>query len=112
MPRENTRPVVSTGSGFIISEDGYLLTNNHVVEDADEITVSLGDRREYSAEIIGADPRSDVALLKIEAENLPILKIGKSKSESWGVGCSYWISFPIEIFSYFRHRKCKRRKYT
>ena len=56
-PRENTRPVISTGSGFIISEDGYLLTNNHVVADADEITVSLGDRREYQAEVIGADER-------------------------------------------------------
>ena len=79
VPRENTRPLVSTGSGFIISEDGYLLTNNHVVENADVITVSLGDRREYRAEVIGADERSDVALLKIDAENLPTLKIGKSK---------------------------------
>ena len=100
MPRENTRPVVSTGSGFIISEDGYLLTNNHVVEDADEITVSLGDRREYSAEIIGADPRSDVALLKIEAENLPILKIGKSKNLRVGewvvaIGSPFQLRFSV-----------------
>ena len=99
-PRENTRPVVSTGSGFIISEDGYLLTNNHVVEDADEITVSLGDRREYSAEIIGADPRSDVALLKIEAENLPILKIGKSKNLRVGewvvaIGSPFQLRFSV-----------------
>jgi len=78
-PRENSRPVVSTGSGFFISDDGFLLTNNHVVEDADEITVSLGDRREFKAEVIGTDERSDVALLKIDAENLPFLKIGKSK---------------------------------
>ena len=100
MPRENTRPVVSTGSGFIISADGYLLTNNHVVEDADEITVSLGDRREYSAEIIGADPRSDVALLKIEAENLPILKIGKSKNLRVGewvvaIGSPFQLRFSV-----------------
>ena len=100
MPRENTRPVVSTGSGFIISEDGYLLTNNHVVEDADEIKVSLGDRREYSAEIIGADPRSDVALLKIEAENLPILKIGKSKNLRVGewvvaIGSPFQLRFSV-----------------
>ena len=99
-PRENTRPVVSTGSGFIISEDGYLLTNNHVVEDADEIKVSLGDRREYSAEIIGADPRSDVALLKIEAENLPILKIGKSKNLRVGewvvaIGSPFQLRFSV-----------------
>ena len=99
-PRENTRPVVSTGSGFIISEDGYLLTNNHVVEDADEITVSLGDRREYSAEIIGADPRSDVALLKIEAENLPTLKIGKSNNLRVGewvvaIGSPFQLRFSV-----------------
>ena len=55
------------------------MTNNHVVADADEITVSLGDRREYQAEVIGADERSDVALLKIDAEDLPTLDIGKSK---------------------------------
>ena len=99
-PRENTRPVVSTGSGFIISEDGYLLTNNHVVEDADEITVSLGDRREYSAEIIGADPRSDVALLKIEAENLPTLKIGNSSNLRVGewvvaIGSPFQLRFSV-----------------
>ena len=99
-PRENTRPVVSTGSGFIISEDGYLLTNNHVVEDADEIKVSLGDRREYSAEIIGADPRSDVALLKIEAENLPILKIGNSSNLRVGewvvaIGSPFQLRFSV-----------------
>jgi len=99
-PRENTRPVVSTGSGFIISEDGYLLTNNHVVEDADEITVSLGDRREYSAEIIGADPRSDVALLKIEAENLQILKIGNSSNLRVGewvvaIGSPFQLRFSV-----------------
>ena len=54
---------------MFISDDGFLLTNNHVVEDADEITVSLGDRREFKAEVIGTDERSDVALLKIDAES-------------------------------------------
>lgn len=68
----------SLGSGFIISKDGYILTNNHVVKDADEVTVRLEDRRELKAEIIGSDERSDVALLKIEAEDLPVVKIGKS----------------------------------
>ena len=66
------------GSGFIISNDGYILTNNHVVKDADEVIVRLEDRRELKAEIIGSDARSDVALLKIEADNLPVVKIGKS----------------------------------
>ena len=100
MPRENTRPVVSTGSGFIISNDGYLLTNNHVVEEADEITVSLGDRREYKAEVIGADERSDVALLKIDANDLPILEIGESKKLKVGewvvaIGSPFQLRFSV-----------------
>jgi len=69
----------SLGSGFIISNDGYVLTNNHVIRDADEIIVRLSDRREFIAEVIGMDKRSDVALLKIDAENLPVAKIGKSR---------------------------------
>ena len=100
VPRENSRPVVSTGSGFIISSDGYLLTNNHVVEDADEVKVSLGDRREYKAEIIGTDPRSDVAVLKIDAEDLPTLKIGKSKKLRVGewvvaIGSPFQLRFSV-----------------
>ena len=68
----------SLGSGFIISKDGYVMTNYHVVKDADEIIVRLSDRRELKAEVIGMDPRSDVALLKIDATGLPVAKIGKS----------------------------------
>lgn len=68
----------SLGSGFIISSDGYLLTNNHVVENASEVLVRLSDRRELIAEIIGTDPSSDLALLKVEAKNLPVVKIGNS----------------------------------
>ncbi|WXL24530.1 DegQ family serine endoprotease [Ectopseudomonas mendocina] len=68
----------SLGSGFIISDDGYVLTNNHVVADADEIIVRLSDRSELEAKLIGADPRSDVALLKVDAKGLPTVKIGKS----------------------------------
>jgi len=66
----------SLGSGFIVSEDGYILTNRHVIRDADEIVVRLSDRRELVAEVVGMDKRSDVALLKVDAENLPIVKIG------------------------------------
>lgn len=67
------------GSGFIISKDGYILTNNHVVEDADDITVSLSDGREFKAELIGADPQSDVALIRIQdSGNLPTLPLGNS----------------------------------
>jgi serine protease Do len=68
----------SLGSGFIISEDGYILTNAHVVQEADEILVRLNDRRELAAELIGADERTDVALLKVEADDLPTLTLGDS----------------------------------
>jgi serine protease Do len=68
----------SLGSGFIISSDGYILTNHHVVTGADEIIVRLSDRREYEAEVVGSDKRSDTALLKIEADDLPVAKVGKS----------------------------------
>ncbi len=70
----------SLGSGFIISKDGYLLTNRHVVKDADEIIVRLSDRREFKAEMVGMDKRSDLALLKINDENLPVVTIGKSST--------------------------------
>ena len=63
------------GSGFIISDDGYVLTNNHVVEGAGSVVVRMSDRREFDAEIIGTDPRSDLALLRIDASDLPTLKL-------------------------------------
>ena len=66
----------SLGSGFIISQDGYILTNAHVVESADEITVKLTDKREFKAKVIGSDKRTDVALIKIEASGLPSVKLG------------------------------------
>ncbi|MGD8576605.1 MAG: Do family serine endopeptidase, partial [Thiohalophilus sp.] len=69
----------SLGSGFILSEDGYIVTNFHVVKDAEEITVRLSDRRDLKAKVIGSDKRSDVALLKIKADNLPVVSIGNSK---------------------------------
>lgn len=69
----------SLGSGFIISEDGYILTNNHVVDEADQILVRMNDRREFVAEVVGKDERSDIALIKIDAEDLPVVEIGNSK---------------------------------
>ncbi|MEW8507049.1 MAG: DegQ family serine endoprotease [Candidatus Thiodiazotropha sp.] len=69
----------SLGSGFIISEDGYILTNNHVVDEADQILVRMNDRREFVAEVIGKDERSDIALIKIDAEDLPVVDIGDSR---------------------------------
>ncbi|MBC3374241.1 DegQ family serine endoprotease [Pseudomonas sp. SWRI92] len=74
------REAQSLGSGFIISPDGYILTNNHVIADADEILVRLADRSELKAKLVGTDPRSDVALLKIEGKDLPVLKLGKSQN--------------------------------
>lgn len=70
----------SLGSGFIISEQGYVLTNHHVVKDATEIMVRLSDRRELKAEVIGSDERSDIALLKIDAKNLPVVSIGNPQN--------------------------------
>lgn len=83
VPREPSdgrqREAQSLGSGFIISADGYVLTNNHVIADADEIIVRLADRSELEAKLVGTDPRSDVALLKVEGAGLPIVKLGKSE---------------------------------
>jgi len=74
----------SLGSGFIIDASGYVLTNHHVVKDASEIIVRLNDRRELKAKVIGSDARSDIALLKIEAANLPALTLGNSEKEKVG----------------------------
>ncbi|MFP6680949.1 MAG: Do family serine endopeptidase [Gammaproteobacteria bacterium] len=71
----------SLGSGFIISDDGYVISNYHVVREADQVIVRLSDRREYVAKVVGMDPRSDIAVLKVEADRpLPNLKLGKSSS--------------------------------
>ncbi len=66
----------SLGSGFVISHDGYILTNAHVIDDSDEVTVKLTDKREFRAKVIGSDKRADIALIKIKAKNLPIVPIG------------------------------------
>src|SRR5690606_33691232 len=76
MPRGQIPPARGQGSGFIVSPDGYILTNAHVVDGAAEVTVRTTDRREYPAKIIGADQRTDVAVLKIEASDLPTVRIG------------------------------------
>jgi serine protease Do len=77
-PDDNPQPVMGSGSGVIISDDGYIVTNNHVIEGSTDITVALNDKREYSAELIGTDPNTDLALLKIEEDGLPTLKYGSS----------------------------------
>lgn len=76
-PRKKQR-VVGQGSGFIISTDGYILTNNHVVENATKVTVKLEDGREFTAKTVGTDPHSDVAVIKVDASGLPVLPLGDS----------------------------------
>jgi len=71
-------PQTSLGSGFIISQDGYVISNYHVVKEADEILVRMSDRREYVGKVIGTDQRSDLAVLKIDAKDLPVARIGRS----------------------------------
>jgi len=76
--RHYNAPAIATGSGVIISPDGYLVTNNHVVQNATDLEITLNDKRTFKADIIGTDPTTDLALIKIDAENLPHLKYGNS----------------------------------
>ena len=79
MPQQQTQPAQALGSGVIISADGYVVTNNHVVANFDEVTVKLTDESEYEAKVIGTDPKNDLALLKIEAgRELPFAELGDS----------------------------------
>jgi serine protease Do len=98
MPQEK-REAVSYGSGFIL-KDNYILTNYHVVEDATEVVVSLSDRREFFAEIVGVDPLSDLALLTVDGENLPQVKTGNSdnlKVGDWVVAIGSPFSFDFSV---------------
>lgn len=86
LPRFRQRPEFQqgSGSGFIVSADGYILTNNHVVADAENVTVRLLDRREFKAKVVGADPNTDVAVLKIDATGLKPVALGNSDNERIG----------------------------
>jgi serine protease Do len=82
----NPAPTQGVGSGFIVSTDGYILTNAHVVDGADEVTVKLSDKRELKAKVVGADAMTDIAVVKIDAKGLPVVKIGdpaKTKVGEW-----------------------------
>ncbi|MFA5493161.1 MAG: DegQ family serine endoprotease [Porticoccaceae bacterium] len=99
MPERNA---YSMGSGFIISGDGYVLTNNHVVDGASEISVRLSDRREFSAEVVGTDPRSDLALLKIDAGGLPVVKLAapdKLRVGEWvvAIGSPFGLDYSASV---------------
>jgi serine protease Do len=76
IPREHKE--ASLGSGVIVNEEGYIVTNNHVIKDADEINVKLGDKREFKGKVVGADPKTDIAVIRIDAKHLPVLKLGDS----------------------------------
>ncbi|PIV91814.1 MAG: protease Do, partial [Gallionellales bacterium CG17_big_fil_post_rev_8_21_14_2_50_54_146] len=98
MPREQESQ--SLGSGFIFSADGYIMTNAHVVDSANKITVRLTDKREFVAKVIGADKRTDVALLKIEANNLPKITVGnpdKLKVGEWVVAIGSPFGFDSSV---------------
>ena len=83
-PRQNMVQGMVTGSGVIVSNDGYIVTNNHVIEEAGKIEVTLSDRQTYIAKVIGKDPETDLALLKIDATNLPFMEYGKSDETQVG----------------------------
>src|SRR6476661_2503968 len=82
MPREQVQE--ASGSGFIVSKDGYILTNNHVVADADKVTVTLLDKRTFEAKVIGRDPTTDVAVIKIDGSNLPVATLGNDEASRVG----------------------------
>lgn len=84
MPDGRAVPRQGIGSGFIVSEDGYVITNAHVVADASEVTVTLTNKREFKAKVIGSDQRTDIALLKIDATGLPAVRIGSSEDAKVG----------------------------
>ena len=93
-----------SGSGVIISEDGYIVTNNHVVAGADEILVKLNDNREFSGRIVGLDANTDLALVKIEGKNLPTLPIGNSdnlKIGEWVLAVGNPFNLNSTVFSQF-----------
>ncbi|MCY4745308.1 Do family serine endopeptidase [Pelomonas sp. UHG3] len=84
MPQQGAQPFRGQGSGFIISPDGLVLTNAHVVRDAKQVTVKLSDRREFAAQVVGSDPATDIAVLKLDAKNLPTVQLGNAKQVQVG----------------------------
>ncbi|MDB4887250.1 MAG: hypothetical protein JWN79_2688 [Gemmatimonadetes bacterium] len=83
-PPQQQRPQEASGTGFIVSKDGYILTNNHVVADADKVTVTLLDKRIFDARVIGRDPSTDVAVIKIDGRNLPVAALGDDNASRVG----------------------------
>ncbi len=98
--RSRSMPEMASGSGVIISEDGYIVTNNHVVDGADEITVSLSNRKSFKAKVVGTDPSSDLAVIKIDAKGLPFLLYGNSdevKIGQWVLAVGYPLTLETTV---------------
>jgi Do/DeqQ family serine protease len=98
--RQRMIPQMASGSGVIISDDGYVVTNNHVVAGADEVTVTLSDRKTYTAKVIGADPSYDLAVVKIDAKNLPFMLYGNSmdtKIGQWVLAIGYPLNLDATV---------------
>src|SRR6478672_8771137 len=83
-PSQQREPQEASGTGFVVSKDGYILTNNHVVADADKVQVTLLDKRTFEAKVIGRDPTTDVAVIKIDGENLPVASLGDDNNARVG----------------------------
>ena len=98
--RQRMLPQMASGSGVIISDDGYIVTNNHVVAGADEVNVTLSDRKTYTAKVIGADPSYDLAVVKIDAKNLPFMLYGNSvdtKIGQWVLAIGYPLNLEATV---------------
>ena len=98
--RMRSLPQMASGSGAIISEDGYIVTNNHVIDGADEITVTLSNRRSFTAKLVGTDPSSDIAVLKIDAKGLPFMLYGNSdevKIGQWVLAIGYPLNLEATV---------------
>jgi serine protease Do len=102
-PQQEEEQPRGVGSGFILTADGFIMTNAHVVEGADEVLVTLTDKREFKAKIIGSDKRSDVAVVKIEAAGLPAVKVG----DVGRLRVGEWLTFWSGKLGHCRYRECQ-----
>ncbi len=104
-------PSMASGSGVIISDDGYIVTNNHVVAGADEVTVTLSDSKTYTAKVIGADPSYDLAVVKVDANNLPFMLYGNSndvKIGQWVLALGYPLNLEATVTAGIISAKSRR----
>ncbi len=108
--RSRSMPEMGSGSGVIISEDGYIVTNNHVVDGADEVTVTLSNKKSFKAKVIATDPSTDLAVVKVEAKGLPFLLYGNSdevKVGQWVLAVGYPLITGNNCYGWYR--ECERK---